>query len=1114
MAPPDPLSAQFVRWRAHGDSAALAAVFDACAPRLLALAVHLAGNMSQAEDLLQATFLTALERAEGFDATRPLEPWLVGILANHARDLQRLRARETGPRKDPAPLARTPLDEALDSESAQVVGEALDRLEEPYRSVLVLASRQGMSPAEIAYALNRSPGAVRVQLHRGREMLRRFLPAGWIASAGSARGLAELRGVVLARARLLRPLAVSGSIAGGILVGKKLVLALFVLAFCLVVGIVGARLARTAGKPLAPAPESHAVVETEAPSLAPDTARPSERAGLLAPASDAPRAVHLRCRVIDGDTGAGIAGAEVSLFAVREMSAAELRRRWGERLNVERRGYLQGRPWPRVVSRAPRDRGQALTEEELFGVEALRVHAPPEPGAQPIARSRSDAQGWFDMQAPAELGFLICAASGYAPRNRALDPAELDAAGKSELALTLTLQRTRVVHGRLVTPEGKPIERSLRLSFFGHLSRTATYTPSRDGPIAQRDKELDRQCDTWSVASGPDGRFECELSAVSVRADSLDPEWTVARQLVRKTAGGEPRHCAWFDTNEAQAELLLVLVPATALSVRDAVTHVPIEELEIECVQADNGRVLMRGPFFAREGRLRLSAPDSNKDGERENEEDRAACLLTVWARGHQASTLRLADLVTPGLVSVELQPGEAAGIDVQVLEDGRPAVEARAGIVPVREPLWSPRLRGAADLERADATGRVRLEAPPGQYALFCCAGERALWRLVELPCPEVLRVDLSSAASLRVELRSADGVVQPDMSVELQGRDGLRASQKSDGQGHARFAGLAAGSYTLRAADAPDAPAEIGSRRAEVDLAAGQALELELAARPGKQRFARLVLPGARAPRGWKACDLHGGYLRDLGACAIEVRPDGRIPIELIGETWLSLVSPERATWSCHVPADAPDGFAIEIDPDGPGYRGTLSSASDGSPLRGVRVFAKPAAPGRGHERTRITLTDGEGRFELRGLDAVAYYLQFEGAGNSINAYDMIYAYPHALPGTQGEPLEIALPLRSPAGIRGLESLVDVRGRVHSASGDVRQLHGAVGAVLAGSSCDLQVWCEVRLQSDGRYEARLPAAPEYRASFVRAGEEQPVELRWSASVADGVVEHDIELP
>ena len=68
----DPLAASFDRWRVHGDLAALGAVFDAIAPRLLPVALHLCGHSADAEDALQQTFLLAMDNAAAFDRTQRL----------------------------------------------------------------------------------------------------------------------------------------------------------------------------------------------------------------------------------------------------------------------------------------------------------------------------------------------------------------------------------------------------------------------------------------------------------------------------------------------------------------------------------------------------------------------------------------------------------------------------------------------------------------------------------------------------------------------------------------------------------------------------------------------------------------------------------------------------------------------------------------------------------------------------------------------------------------------------------------------------------------------------------------------------------------------------------
>lgn len=85
----DPLASQFDAFRSQGDLQALGVVFDALAPRLLPIAMHLTGHPADAEDALQQTFLLAMDRAASFDVTRRLEPWLAGLLQNVVRNQRR-----------------------------------------------------------------------------------------------------------------------------------------------------------------------------------------------------------------------------------------------------------------------------------------------------------------------------------------------------------------------------------------------------------------------------------------------------------------------------------------------------------------------------------------------------------------------------------------------------------------------------------------------------------------------------------------------------------------------------------------------------------------------------------------------------------------------------------------------------------------------------------------------------------------------------------------------------------------------------------------------------------------------------------------------------------------
>ena len=186
----------FERFRTRGDLAALTQLFDEVAPELLPLALRLSGERHDAEDLVQETFLVALEKQADYDAARPLRPWLVGILVHQARRLRRKSARVLEPERVSTPLLHEPLDAAAESELRSAVESALGELPPKYSTVVSLHLFEGLAPRELSARLGIDAELVRTQLARGLEKLRRSLPA----SGATAWSVSEL-GLVIAAMR-------------------------------------------------------------------------------------------------------------------------------------------------------------------------------------------------------------------------------------------------------------------------------------------------------------------------------------------------------------------------------------------------------------------------------------------------------------------------------------------------------------------------------------------------------------------------------------------------------------------------------------------------------------------------------------------------------------------------------------------------------------------------------------------------------------------------------------------------------------------------------------------------------------------------------------------------
>lgn len=133
-------------------------------------------NRSDAEDAASEVFATAWRRIE--DVPEDIElPWLYGvarrILSRQFRSRSRLRRLVTRVGSLNLPPVPDPETEIVQRLEYQLVHEALNRLRDPDREILLLAAWEGLSNAEIAAAVGCSTTAAAQRLHRARERLAR-----------------------------------------------------------------------------------------------------------------------------------------------------------------------------------------------------------------------------------------------------------------------------------------------------------------------------------------------------------------------------------------------------------------------------------------------------------------------------------------------------------------------------------------------------------------------------------------------------------------------------------------------------------------------------------------------------------------------------------------------------------------------------------------------------------------------------------------------------------------------------------------------------------------------------------------------------------------------------
>jgi RNA polymerase sigma-70 factor (ECF subfamily) len=144
--------------------------YAAHASELFGFAVRSLGDAGLAEEAVQETFLRAWRAGERFDPQiGSLRTWLFAILRNVVIDLGRARAARPGVAEQGIEPSVEPFDEALLSWQIE---EAMRRIGEDHRRVLVETYYRGRPYAEVAEELGVPEGTVKSRVYYGLRALR------------------------------------------------------------------------------------------------------------------------------------------------------------------------------------------------------------------------------------------------------------------------------------------------------------------------------------------------------------------------------------------------------------------------------------------------------------------------------------------------------------------------------------------------------------------------------------------------------------------------------------------------------------------------------------------------------------------------------------------------------------------------------------------------------------------------------------------------------------------------------------------------------------------------------------------------------------------------------
>ncbi len=191
---------QAVQLLQRGDDAALEQALALLQNTVFSFSMRVCGQRQDAEDTMQEVLLKSVPHLPKFDSPKALLVWLYKVAKNRCLMSRRrskfapnpdLSLEELMPdRKELEQLGTdgsiNPEAFAIRSQEAGRLRDAIQRLPQQYRIVLVLRDMEGLTDEEVAEITGLRSGTVRVRLHRARLFVRKELMKGLKPRSGKA----------------------------------------------------------------------------------------------------------------------------------------------------------------------------------------------------------------------------------------------------------------------------------------------------------------------------------------------------------------------------------------------------------------------------------------------------------------------------------------------------------------------------------------------------------------------------------------------------------------------------------------------------------------------------------------------------------------------------------------------------------------------------------------------------------------------------------------------------------------------------------------------------------------------------------------------------------------
>ncbi|MHC1692136.1 MAG: RNA polymerase sigma factor [Sphaerochaetaceae bacterium] len=154
-------------------------VYQEVFPVVMRVAYHVTYNMDVSEDICQEAFIRFYEKNIEFRSVEEAKYWLIRVTKNLAINVIKRKSREQATvekiKKAPTATMENGEDSLINNETRNLVREAVEKLPEKLKAVLVLKEYADLNYKQIGSILHISESNVKVRVHRARKIMESML---------------------------------------------------------------------------------------------------------------------------------------------------------------------------------------------------------------------------------------------------------------------------------------------------------------------------------------------------------------------------------------------------------------------------------------------------------------------------------------------------------------------------------------------------------------------------------------------------------------------------------------------------------------------------------------------------------------------------------------------------------------------------------------------------------------------------------------------------------------------------------------------------------------------------------------------------------------------------